>query len=237
VTLVHLTREPAGEPEGALVLSHGRGTSERDLLPLIDELDPDRRLVGIAPGAPIEGIPPGGKHWYVVRRVGYPDPDTFAHSYEALSEFLDAKLAELGIGWERTVLGGFSMGSVMSYAVGLGTGRPRPAGILALSGFVPSVEGWEADLRERTGLPVLIHHGRADPIIDVSFGREAAERLDDARLDVTYLETDAGHWVPPEVIPRAREFVAAISGPGPSGFSGARSAGTRATRASPRARA
>jgi predicted esterase len=58
VTLEHLIREPAGEPEGALVLSHGRGTSERDLFPLLDELDPERRLVGISPGAPITGIPP-----------------------------------------------------------------------------------------------------------------------------------------------------------------------------------
>ena len=211
MTLAHLIREPAGEPEGALVLSHGRGTSERDLFPLIDELDPERRLVGIAPGAPIEGIPPGGKHWYVVRRVGYPDRETFAHSYRALTEFLDAKLDEVGVGWDRTVLGGFSMGTVMSYAVGLGAGRPRPAGILALSGFVPSVEGWEPELDERQGLPVLIHHGRADPIIEVGFGRAARDLLEGAGLDVAYLETDAGHWVPPEVIPPAREFISSAT--------------------------
>ena len=60
MSLEHLIREPAGEPEGALVLSHGRGTSEHDLFPLIDELDPERRLLGIAPGAPLTGIPPGG---------------------------------------------------------------------------------------------------------------------------------------------------------------------------------
>ncbi len=97
MALEHLIREPAGEPEGALVLSHGRGTSERDLFPLIDEIDPDRRLVGIAPGAPLTGIPPGGKHWYVVRRVGYPDEKTFAHSYAALTSFLDSRLSSLGI--------------------------------------------------------------------------------------------------------------------------------------------
>lgn len=211
MTLAHLIREPAGEPEGALVLSHGRGTSERDLFPLIDELDPQRRLVGIAPGAPIEGIPPGGKHWYVVRRVGYPDSETFAHSYGALTEFLDGTLPELGTGWDRTVLGGFSMGAVMSYAVGLGPGRPPPAGILALSGFVPEVEGWEPELAERRALPVLIHHGRADPVIEVGFGRAARDLLESAGLDVTYLETDAGHWVPPEVIDPAREFVAATT--------------------------
>jgi phospholipase/carboxylesterase len=205
--LEHLIREPAGEPEGALVLSHGRGTSEHDLFPLIDELDPERRLLGIAPGAPITGIPPGGKHWYIVERVGYPHEDTFASSYSALTAFLDSTLAARGISWDRTVLGGFSMGAVMSYSVGLGPGRPRPAGILALSGFVPTVEGWEPDLADRAGLPVLIHHGRNDPIITVDFGRAARDLLEPAGLDVTYLESDAGHWVPPEVIEPARGFI------------------------------
>lgn len=211
MSLEHLIREPAGEPEGALVLSHGRGTSEHDLFPLLDELDPERRLVGVAPGAPLTGIPPGGKHWYVVPRVGHPDPETFASSYAALTGFLDAKLAELGIGWERTVLGGFSMGAVMSYAVGLGPGRPRPGGIVALSGFVPTVESWRPELPDRRGLPVLIHHGRADPIISVDFARAARELLEGGGLDVNYLETDAGHSVPQEVIPLARDLVAAAT--------------------------
>ena len=210
MSLDHLIREPAGEPEGALVLSHGRGTSEHDLFPLLDELDPERRLVGIAPGAPLTGIPPGGKHWYLVPRVGHPDPASFATSYEALTGFLDEKLAELGVPWERTVLGGFSMGAVMSYSVGLGPGRPRPAAIVALSGFVPTVEDWQPDLSGRDGIPVLIHHGRADPIIDVEFGRTANRLLDEGGLAVNYLESDAGHWIPPDVIEPARELVSRV---------------------------
>ncbi len=68
--LVHRVREPAGEPEGALVLLHGRGVDENDLYPLIDVLDPERRLVGLTPGAPLTNVPPGGRHWYVIREVG-----------------------------------------------------------------------------------------------------------------------------------------------------------------------
>ncbi len=44
--LPHLVREPAGEPEGALVLLHGRATDETDLHPLLDALDPERRCSG-----------------------------------------------------------------------------------------------------------------------------------------------------------------------------------------------
>ncbi len=44
------------------------------------------------------------------------------------------------------MLGGFSMGAVMSYAMGLGAGRPAPCGILAFSGFIPTVEDWQPEL-------------------------------------------------------------------------------------------
>jgi len=213
MTLEHLVREPAAEPAGALVLNHGRGTDEHDLVPLLDAIDPDRRLLGITPGAPVTGVPPGGRHWYLVPRVGYPDPDTFHRSYELLTSFLDDTLSSRGIGWERTVLGGFSMGTVMSYAVGLGSGRPSPAAIVGLSGFVPTVEGWDADLADREGLPVLIHHGRRDPVIGIDFGRRADELLREGGLDVTYLETDAGHSVPPQILPTVRAFVAEGTSP------------------------
>jgi phospholipase/carboxylesterase len=208
MTLDHLVREPAGEPDGALILNHGRGTDERDLYNLLDVLDPRRRLLGITPGAPLTNIPPGGRHWYVVPRVGYPDPETFHRSYELLTGFLDETLEARGIGWDRAVIGGFSMGTVMSYAVGLGEGRPSPTGILALSGFLPTVDGWHPELEGREGLPVLIHHGTQDPVMEVGFGRAANETLKRGGLDVTYIETDAGHWVPPELLERFEEFVA-----------------------------
>ena len=207
MSLVHLIREPEREPEGALVLNHGRGTDEHDLYGLLDELDPERRLLGVTPGAPLTNVPPGGRHWYIVQRVGYPDPATFHTAYELLTAFLDELLEARGIGWDRTVIGGFSMGAVMSYAVGLGPNRPLPAAIVALSGFVPTVEGWQAELDTRSRLPVLIHHGRNDPIIDVGFGRRASQLLDQAGLDVDYLESDAGHSLPAELLPRLRQFV------------------------------
>lgn len=207
MSLVHLLREPAGDADGALVLNHGRGTDEGDLHSLLEVLDPSGRLLGITPGAPHTDIPPGGRHWYRVPRVGFPDPETFRHSYALLTAFLDETLGARGIGWDRTVIGGFSMGAVMSYAVGLGEGRPSPAGILAMSGFIPTVDGWTAELERRDGLPVLIHHGRNDAIIEVGFGRAANEALKRGGVPVAYHETDAGHWVPPELLDEFSGFV------------------------------
>ena len=93
------------------------------------------------------------------------------------------------------MLGGFSMGSVMSYALGLGGDRPAPAGILAFSGFVPTVEGWEPDLASRQGLRVFIAHGRNDPVMEVGFARRARELLEAGGLDVEYHESDVAHEI------------------------------------------
>src|SRR4051812_30281248 len=136
--LINLERPADGEPEGLLILHHGRGSDERDLLGLADVLDRERRLHVATPRAPLtlEGWP--GHHWYVVPRVGYPDPETFRTAYGKLAAFHERLWERTGVGPERTILGGFSMGSVMSYALGLGPDRPAPAGILAFSGFIPT---------------------------------------------------------------------------------------------------
>jgi phospholipase/carboxylesterase len=206
-TLVHRVRPAAGAPEGAIVLLHGRGADENDLFPFFDLVDPERRLVGVTPGAPLF-LPPGGRHWYVVPRVGFPDPETFRGSLELLERFLAGLADTTGVPLGRTVLGGFSQGTAMSYALALGRGRPTPAGLIAMSGFIPTVPDWEADL-DRPNLPVWIAHGRRDPVIPVEFGRDARERLEAAGAAVTYRESDVAHQVDPRALRELPGWVSA----------------------------
>jgi phospholipase/carboxylesterase len=206
-TPAHELRPARGEPDGALVLLHGRGTDQFDLLGLLDELDPERRLVGVTPRAPLE-LSPGGFHWYISRAVGYPDRDTFHSTYRGLAGWLDALPQALGVPWSQTVLGGFSMGAVMSYALGLGAGRPAPAGVLALSGFIPTVEGFELDLSRRQGLPVAIGHGTEDPVIPVQFARDARRRLEEAAARVLYRESRMFHGIDPVFIHMLHNWLA-----------------------------
>lgn len=202
-------RAAAGAPAGLLILHHGRGADEHDLLPLADALDPRRRLHVATPRAPllVPGMP--GNHWYRVPRVGYPDPESFHASYRQLAELHDELWERTGIPPDRTVLGGFSMGTVMSYALGLGAGRPVPGGILAFSGFVPTVAGWRPDLTGREGLRAFIAHGRRDPVIDVAFARSAAEDLRRAGLQVDYRESDVTHQIDPAQVPAAAAWLEA----------------------------
>jgi phospholipase/carboxylesterase len=205
--LVHRERPAAGEAAGLVVLHHGRGTDENDLLGLADVLDPERRLHFVTPRGPLQipGWP--GFHWYVVPRVGFPDPDTFHAAYAKLTELHDELWERTGIAPERTVFGGFSMGSVMSYSLGLGPHRPAPAGILAFSGFMPTVEGWQPSLADRTDTRVFVAHGRNDPIMDVSFARAAIEVLEAGGVPVEYHESDAGHHIDPAHVQPAVDWL------------------------------
>jgi phospholipase/carboxylesterase len=205
--LVFRTRPSAGDPDGALVLFHGRGTDENDLFPLLDALDPERRLVGVTPRGPLS-LPAGGAHWYVLGELGYPPPDTFLPSYRMGGALLDELAAETGIALEGTVLGGFSQGAVMSYALGLGADRQRPAGIIALSGFLPTVEGFELDL-ERPLPPIAIGHGTYDPVIGVEWGRRAKDLLERAGADVLYRESPLPHTVDPAFLGELQPWLVA----------------------------
>jgi phospholipase/carboxylesterase len=202
VTLRALERPAATEAAGALVLLHGRGADEHDLFPLLDALDPERRFDGYTPRGPL-ALPPGGAHWYVVPRVGYPDPPTFHESYAALSAWVDA------LPHEQVVIGGFSQGAVMSYALALGRGRPRPAALLALSGFIPEVEGWELD-HEPPFPPIVIAHGTNDPVIPVEFSRRARDLLEQAGAEPRYFESPMQHSIDPAVVSELQVLLASL---------------------------
>ena len=202
-TALHrLERPAADEAEGALVLLHGRGAGEHDLFPLLDLFDPERRLLGITPRGPLT-LPPGGAHWYRLGGIPTPDPDTFHASFAQLAAFLDA----LPVPIDRVVLGGFSQGSVMSYALGLGRGRPRPAALMALSGFVPEVPGFSLDLEGLDGYPVAIAHGSHDPVIPHDFGAAARTLLEEAGADVLWRESPVAHTIDPRIVPELAAFV------------------------------
>lgn len=208
--LVSSIRPAAARPAGLLVLFHGRGADETDLHPLLDLLDPDRLLLGVTPRGPLR-LPPGGAHWYAVQEIGYPDPATFSSTFARVSSWLDALQAETGLAPDRTVLGGFSQGAVMTWALGLGRGRPRPAAIVALSGFVPTVPGLELDLEPP--LPrVAVGHGALDAVISVDWARRARAQLEAAGADVLYHESQLlGHGIDPsfaqQLVPWIRDAV------------------------------
>ncbi len=174
MALTARVRPAADEPDGALVLFHGRGADENDLFPLLDALDPERRFVGATPRGSLS-LP------------------------AAASDWLDGFLQEHGVGHDRLVLGGFSQGGVMAYSLGLGRGRLRAAALTVFSSFIPTVEAFELDLSPPLP-PVAIGHGTLDPVIGVEWGRQAREVLEAAGAEVLYRETPLYHQIDPEFV-------------------------------------
>ena len=196
IPVTHRERPARLHGSTAIVLLHSRAGDEHEVLPLLHDLDSEERHLGLVPLGPLE-LPPEGRHWYLIEREASPDPATFLSSLEALSDWLDDTLATHGIGPERTILAGFSQGAVMAYSLGLAPGRPSPAGILAFSGYIPRVAGFDLDLERRARLPVSIAHGSLDETVSVRFGRDARDRLGSAGLAVRYHEDPAGHTITP----------------------------------------
>ena len=214
MSLVEERRPPAGDPAGLLVLLHGRGADERDLLPLADFLDPQKQLLVVSPRGPL-ALPPGGAHWYAVREIGFPDPATFLSTFGVASSWLDGLWKETGLRPANTVLAGFSQGAVMTYSLGLASGRPRPAALIAMSGFVPTVPGFELDLSSPLP-PVSIAHGTHDPVISVDWGRRARDLLQDAGADVLYRESPIPHTIDPRFLSEVRPWLDRALGAQPS---------------------
>jgi len=199
--LPHVRRNATGDPVGALVLLHGPGAGEQDVAALIDILDPGKRLAAACPRGAIQIPNTGGSQWYVDREPGYPNAPTFEGSYTVLDQWLGLLAEATGVPPERTIIGGFSQGATMAWALALAAGRPRCGGVIALSGFIPRVADLELDMTKLAGLPVAICHGEHDDRIPVGHGRGARDRAQEAGADVSYRETDVAHNVDLRVVP------------------------------------
>ncbi len=205
---------PAGPaPERVFLLVHGKGADERDLEPLLPYLDPHGRFLFVLPRAPVP-FPPGFM-WYTTDGIPKGGPELIS-SVDALDDALDAACENAGFERSEAIVGGFSQGAALSLALSLRTGfRPRPAGILAMSGFLPETPGLDYDFPKAP--PVLIEHGSADPLIPVSRGREAARTLAENGVPVVYREYPMAHQVALESLADAAAWLdKVVSGERPS---------------------
>jgi phospholipase/carboxylesterase len=207
-SVVRAPARPSARPP-LLVLLHGIGADEHDLLPIADALDP--RLAVVSLRAPHEAEPMGYA-WYALDwRASPPAPrlDQAEASRAALAAFLPGLAARVGADPARTFLFGFSQGAVMALAVALSApGVVR--GVVAHSGrLLPGLERLAAGAGALAGLEALVLHGADDDVIPVEDGRAIRDLL--APLlggRVAYAEHDAGHFVTAESLADAAAWLA-----------------------------
>lgn len=205
-TLVHrvlLPEQSSAERHPTIILLHGRGADEEDLVGVTGEYDPRFFVISARAPFPFES---GGYTWYRIGHVGAPEPTMFRTSCEKLWQFIDDVIAHYPVDPAQLYLLGFSMGTVMSFALSLS----RPAlfrGVLALSGYVP--EGTHLTLRwqELAGVEYFISHGVDDPVIPVAFARHSKELFDASNAKFTYREYPGGHAITEEGLQDSAAFL------------------------------
>jgi phospholipase/carboxylesterase len=209
VSITATSRPARGTARGALVLLHGRGADEHDLAPVADAFDPDATLAVVLPRGPL-ALPPGGAHWYALGGLGTPEPVTFSATFPALADWVRSVPSITGVGLDRTIIGGFSQGCVMTYALALAADLPAVAGTIHLSGFLPTVAGFAIDPARGRDCAFFVAHGASDPVIGVEWGRAARDALTSAGALVTYRETPVAHTIAQSTISDAAAWIDAL---------------------------
>ena len=191
-------REPRTAGSGApplLVMLHGYGSDEADLLGLADFLDPRLRVLSVR--APM-ALDMGGYAWFPLEIAGVglaADYDEAERSLARLAGHLDAVLAEQG-GAGETLLLGFSQGGAM--ALELLLARPEAVtGVAFLSGLW-SRQRMPGDPARRAavkGKPVLQTHGTGDPLIPLAEAQATRGLLEELEVDLTWREYAMGHQI------------------------------------------
>ena len=200
LSLVHLTRDPVvatGSPP-LLLLLHGVGSHEADLMGLAPYLD--GRFFIVSARAPLV-LGPGMYGWFEVQLDPHNpviNPEQAESSRQTLIRFIGELAGAYGTDPRQVYLMGFSQGAIMSLSVLL-TRPDLLAGVVAMSGrILPEVLPKLAPPEALRGIPVMVVHGVADPILPIHHGRAIRDRLSTLPVDLTYREYMMGHQVTEE---------------------------------------
>ncbi len=208
--LHHLGRDPLerpgpGERAPLLILLHGVGSNESDLLGLAPHLD--RRFHLLSLRAP-HRLAPGSFAWFEVEFLPQGpliNPAQAEESRRLLIEFLQAAPTYYALDSERIWLLGFSQGAIMSLALAL-TQPDLPAGVVAISGrTLPELFAEEGPLSGHLAnpdalrdFPLMLVHGISDQVLSISYARDTRQRFSRYPVDLTYREYDMGHSISQE---------------------------------------
>ena len=199
--LAHLIRPPAASAAARppmLLLLHGVGSHEGDLMGLAPYLDP--RFFIISARAPVV-LGPGMYGWFEVQLDPYTpriNPEQAEASRLTLIRFIPEACQAYGTDPRRVFLMGFSQGAIMSLSVLL-TRPDLIAGVVAMSGrILPEVLPRMAPPEAMRDIPVLVVHGTQDPVLPVHHGRAIRDRLSALPVALTYREYEMAHQVTEE---------------------------------------
>ena len=203
-----ITIQTDEDPSWAVIWLHGLGADGNDFVPIVKEL-PLQNAPGIRflfPHAPIRSITVNGgmrmRGWYDIKSMDLADRVDAAGVYES-AEQVEALIAEqvaVGIPESRIILAGFSQGGVIALHTGLHYPKTL-GGIIALSTYLPIMEGLEQELAdENRNTPLFMAHGSMDPVVPLSLGEGSKNWLEQQGYEVEWHTYPMPHSVAAEEI-------------------------------------
>ena len=200
LSLQHLIKFPASvtpDPVHPAILAlHGRGSNERDLIALAENLP--KNLLWISPRGTYD-LGPDSYEWFQITQVGKPDPDRLANALNTIDRFIDEVIANYPVDKNKLYLLGFSQGSIVSMSYAL-THPRRIAGVIAQSGYIPHESGLRIDEAGIKQKPFILTHGVQDPLLPVDWARRSRDTLKKLDADLEYHEFNMGHTISMESI-------------------------------------
>jgi phospholipase/carboxylesterase len=181
-------RTTAG-PHPALILLHGFGADEHDLVPLGEPFQDRATVVLLRAPEPIPGYP--GYQWYAMQGMGMPEPVSWLRALDALHTTLKALREDPTLDAPRLILGGFSQGALMSASFACRYPDFGLRGLVLLSGYLPD---W-IEVPPLDALPVFVGHGTQDPVLPFAWGDAMATRFETAGAAVERHGYPMGHAV------------------------------------------
>ncbi len=181
-----------GSQSRLLLLLHGYGEPVADLADRIDLIDPDGRFLAVYPEAPFERS--GRQIWH--RAMTAPDEAEvqFLTSMAALDRCLADLEQRFGLPASEAILGGFSQGGGVALGMLLGADvEQRPAAAFGVCSFAPVVQGFRVDRSAIAGRPYFLSSARRDRFAAIEQSRAGAALIQDAGIDLTYVESDGEH--------------------------------------------
>jgi len=209
-------------PECLFVLCHGFGAGGTDLVPCAGEIlsrmnhENRSKVRFVFPAAPILLEEMGGydsRAWWPIdmmklqmamaagsfRELRSESPEELPEVYQMLTETIQQQVSELGIRWDKVVVGGFSQGSMLTTHFALHH-DPTPAALVAFSGTLLNEAVWK-EASPSPGLKVIQSHGRQDMILPFDGAKLLSELLTRAKADLQFFPFDGPHTIDPVVYP------------------------------------
>lgn len=205
-SLFYELRKPSNiEPDKtypALFVTHGMGSDEQNMLPLVDGLEEQFYVFSLRGPLP----QPPGFAFFTIQGFGKPNREAFDHVITRLSDFIDYATDKYPIDPNKIYLLGFSQGAIVSMTLGLVLGE-RIRGIVALSGYIPIFVKEEYPLKPVEKLSLFVSHGKSDNILPYEWGEESYSFFKELGAQVTFQDYLASHTVSLENLHDFRKWI------------------------------